>query len=553
MRKSTKIVKRIMALFLVVLMSIESFAAVVSDNDGSAFITKAEFDSLKNNFQSQIDQYNVSIDSKIDGAIASYLAGINVAKKTLVTLNGEVNDVTMGQGYRSYDSSYLSARIGDMTEWVINSLTITPRAGRWENLNDGIVSIARTSQDTTADNEAKFSPDPWILGNGGTEWSNSSTSWSSNYMAALIVTQHTGVLSPVIGNNKPLIFCNANGTITGYDNRRLIISDSRFYKGSDYPSSFRRGIILYGSSADSYPTYANYLINQQLSLPAQGGPLKAGSSTITYFNGHSGQCRALVKSATIKYNKNIFCYNLGTSTLVDAFDDNVTNFYVNAKVKTTALTEDNTNIQSECILQNAVFRQNANGTSDSGQMFFVSRPEFHFNQLYSNTNLQSGCFADDSNDSIKRLKMQYLSNQDFKSGDKTRNILIYEGLPIYTAEKEGKLEFKLKVKTNHDASALHVVDPGTSTSKIKLRIKSSEFYIGNDTTNAVEMKVGTATSPISPTTPKVTEASIDQGTETTSEIECDAKKTYFLRWYVDGYDYGGEITYLRDGYFTQGS
>ena len=46
MRKSTRIVKRLLALFLVVLMSIESFAAVVGDNDGAAFITKAEFDSL---------------------------------------------------------------------------------------------------------------------------------------------------------------------------------------------------------------------------------------------------------------------------------------------------------------------------------------------------------------------------------------------------------------------------------------------------------------------------------------------------------------------------
>ena len=63
-------------------MSIESFGAVVSDNDGSAFITKAEFDSLKNNFQNQIDQYNTSIDSKIDGAIASYLAGIKSQKTT---------------------------------------------------------------------------------------------------------------------------------------------------------------------------------------------------------------------------------------------------------------------------------------------------------------------------------------------------------------------------------------------------------------------------------------------------------------------------------------
>ena len=81
MRKSTIIVKRILALFLVVLMSINTFGAVVSDNDGSAFITKAEFDSLKNDFQSQIDQYNTSIDAKIDGAIASYLAGVKVETK----------------------------------------------------------------------------------------------------------------------------------------------------------------------------------------------------------------------------------------------------------------------------------------------------------------------------------------------------------------------------------------------------------------------------------------------------------------------------------------
>ena len=82
MRKGTRIFKKYIATFLIVLMSINSFGAVVSDNDGSAFITKAEFDSLKNNFQSQIDKYNTSIDSKIDGAIASYLSGISVARTT---------------------------------------------------------------------------------------------------------------------------------------------------------------------------------------------------------------------------------------------------------------------------------------------------------------------------------------------------------------------------------------------------------------------------------------------------------------------------------------
>ena len=55
---------------------------MVSDNDGSAFITKSEFYSLKNNFQSQIDAYNVAIDSKIDNALSGYLAGIKVEKKS---------------------------------------------------------------------------------------------------------------------------------------------------------------------------------------------------------------------------------------------------------------------------------------------------------------------------------------------------------------------------------------------------------------------------------------------------------------------------------------
>ena len=39
MKKSTKMFKRFFALFLVVLMSINTLGAVVSDNDGSAFIT----------------------------------------------------------------------------------------------------------------------------------------------------------------------------------------------------------------------------------------------------------------------------------------------------------------------------------------------------------------------------------------------------------------------------------------------------------------------------------------------------------------------------------
>ena len=73
-----KLMKRLLAFVLIFILCIETFAAAVSDNDGSAFITKAEFDSLKNNFQTQIDQYNTSIDVKIDSAIAAYLSGVKV-------------------------------------------------------------------------------------------------------------------------------------------------------------------------------------------------------------------------------------------------------------------------------------------------------------------------------------------------------------------------------------------------------------------------------------------------------------------------------------------
>ena len=109
MTRNIKIVKKIIALFLVLLLSINSFAAVVSDNDGSAFITKAEFDSLKNNFQSQLDQYNTSIDSKIDNAIASYLSGIKMeiksvknfyngqAQKALVCDTSRIDNLKWGQ------------------------------------------------------------------------------------------------------------------------------------------------------------------------------------------------------------------------------------------------------------------------------------------------------------------------------------------------------------------------------------------------------------------------------------------------------------------------
>ena len=65
-----------MALFIVALLNINSYAAV-SGNDGSAFVTKAEFDALVNTFNEQMDDYEDTLVTKVDGAIANYLNSLS--------------------------------------------------------------------------------------------------------------------------------------------------------------------------------------------------------------------------------------------------------------------------------------------------------------------------------------------------------------------------------------------------------------------------------------------------------------------------------------------
>lgn len=79
-------VKKIAFVFIAFVFVINTLSYAVSDNDGSAFITKSEFDALKSNFQSQIDTYNSGIDSKIDSAIASYLNGIRISNESTLKI-----------------------------------------------------------------------------------------------------------------------------------------------------------------------------------------------------------------------------------------------------------------------------------------------------------------------------------------------------------------------------------------------------------------------------------------------------------------------------------
>ena len=105
-------------------------AAVVSDNDGSAFITKAEFDSLKNNFQSQLDSYNSSIDNKIDNAIASYLAGIKTEKtetKNMLLWGGR----KLGLIENEYSRPYVEGRVGGTLDFTLYAASMRSGSAAW--------------------------------------------------------------------------------------------------------------------------------------------------------------------------------------------------------------------------------------------------------------------------------------------------------------------------------------------------------------------------------------------------------------------------------------
>ena len=86
------IYKKIIAILtLSILIVFDSLAAAVSDNDGAAFISKAEFDSLRNTFQAQINKYNSDIDNKITTAISAYISGV-IQEKTSKLNTGFVLD-----------------------------------------------------------------------------------------------------------------------------------------------------------------------------------------------------------------------------------------------------------------------------------------------------------------------------------------------------------------------------------------------------------------------------------------------------------------------------
>ena len=74
--------KIVLSSVVYLVLCFNSIASVVSDNDGAAFITKAEYDAMKIDFQSMLNDFNTGIDSKIEKAIQGYIDGIKSTSTT---------------------------------------------------------------------------------------------------------------------------------------------------------------------------------------------------------------------------------------------------------------------------------------------------------------------------------------------------------------------------------------------------------------------------------------------------------------------------------------
>ncbi|MBP3201440.1 MAG: hypothetical protein J6M39_07320 [Lachnospiraceae bacterium] len=107
-----KIIRTISSIGLVVLLSfMPCYSAIVSDNDGAAFVTKQEFEMMKDNFNAQIEQYNASLDGKIDGAIGSYLAGMNLKNADITDYWKNIQEISSNN---FWISNYLSSGYKDV-------------------------------------------------------------------------------------------------------------------------------------------------------------------------------------------------------------------------------------------------------------------------------------------------------------------------------------------------------------------------------------------------------------------------------------------------------
>ena len=523
-------------------MYVNCIASVVSDNDGTAFISKAEFDSLKNNFQSQIDQYNTSIDSKIEVAIASYLAGIQNERKKTVNLISEISTST-GKGYRSRpgvgdttDSNQWLLKHRVTAEWVLGLSSAVAFRAAWKDRDNGEVYGLYGDSGLTSQSLPSGTTSAWWIDQGTTYGIRSLTNgaWA---MGATGGQSFSGQTTMTM-SNYPTIYVDKDGVVQEYANRRALIIDMRAVRGSTGASANSRYYELAGVSVGTKPAHYEWPINTLY----DGLPIICKNEQDPTGADGFGYVYATTKEPTISYNPNIFVWNpVGATT---AYDSSCEVVEVNEDVNCVPLGSGDYTFSGNVV--RIVWGGTASGDGSLNSTD-TAVPYISFSHAGRNTNLPSEAFTTVSGFPYGRLKLKYLQLKDFKSiEDSTRNLYSYEGLPIYTSDKDGTLEFDIKIekstKRTGDAANYTLWDDPSET--MKIRIKDKPFTLDDDYSECIKTKINDVES---------NEGTVTADTVTTVSCEVEANKTYYIRWYCDGYDYGGEIIYLGNASLTMAS
>ena len=185
MNKSTRIVKKLLILFLVVLMSIESFCAVVTENDGSAFITKQELEKVKKDLDVGIDAIEIAEENILNWKVSDYVNGLRLNGrprsyfeqiKTLIGENPRWLNRGFNLGSTSLNSTVITVRNKNYsTRWMSGSSQYVPgtfhyyRYGGQNGQPNALIFVS--SKDVSAiDNGVLVMPDKQVSDSGYGEW-----------------------------------------------------------------------------------------------------------------------------------------------------------------------------------------------------------------------------------------------------------------------------------------------------------------------------------------------------------------------------------------------
>ncbi len=494
-----KMSKKILCFMFALSLVTESFAVAVSDNDGDAFITRAEFDSLKENFQSQIDHYNTSIDSKINEAIAAYLRGISQSYTATVPPICPVNATT--------DYKVISKQTGSMTRTVpnynrIDMATTLTKTGSGVTLT----SLNLTSGDFSVSSAKAIRDGQGTLFYTRKEFPDVVDKYYKK--SYLYVLGGITCIGPSVNNSNQQLF-----RINKITNAKLdtVIPNSSIGIRDAY-CSLNTDVI----DEDTYRQDGTIT-----GLTSYSGPsLRSQSVTVSLVNEEEDKNVYLFNRCD---ERDINCCNVEDKDIENYVDTVIDSNYPDELETNTAV----------CTLQSGDAIVYVNGAKLSNGMY-LQLYKFRVRQSKA---MEAGWSSGFSNlNQLRNGKLEYTLNKTKKFPS------FYGGLPLFSLDDKDAISVSFSVRFS-------ATTPGY-TGGIKVWIKEDEF-VNSDNYNSAEwsteknklLKLKVKGKTVN-TDGSIT---IDQNVNANIELE-ELKKghTYFMRFAEEDKTYGGELVNLSD-------